>query len=107
AAALAFEVEPHALLVQVHETEEDRAHTGLIAEPVACRLPRRGLDLDALGPQPCQRLRAARPRLVKRKIEDPDSLERRAHRPPPNSSSASSRTPWRRRRPSALRVRCR
>ena len=83
AAARRLQVERHALLVQVHEAEEDRVDARLLSEPVARRLARRRLDLDDLGPQPRQRFRAARPRLVKRKIENPDSLERRAHRSPP------------------------
>jgi len=99
AAARRLEVERHALLVEVHETEEDRVHAGLLGEPVARRLACRRLDLDHLGAQPRQRLSAARPRLVKGKIEDPDSLECRAHRPLPSLSSASSRTPSRTHRP--------
>src|SRR5262249_20307801 len=98
----------HALLVQVHEAEEDRVHARLLAEPIACRLARRRLDLDDLGAQPRQRLRAARPRLVKRKIEHPQALERRPpHRPPlrsvsraatqgcgPHGAAVSSLTSW-------------
>src|SRR4029453_395992 len=73
-----LEVEGHRLLVGVQEAEEDRVHARLLADPASRRLAPRRLDLDDLGTQPRERFCAARPRLVLRKVEHPDSGQSRA-----------------------------
>ncbi len=80
AAARGFEIERHAPLVRVHQTEEDRVHVGPLTEPTARSLTRRWLDLDDLGAEPGQGLGAAWSCFVLGEVENADTVERFRHR---------------------------
>src|SRR5437870_3515240 len=80
APALGFQIQRDAFLVRIQQAEEHRIHVGPLAEPETRRLTGRRLDLDDLGAEPRERLRATRAGLVLREIEDANALERFPHR---------------------------
>jgi len=78
-AAVVLEVEGDALLVRVEQDEEVRIQVRPLGEPAARGLPGRRLDLDDLCAEPAEQLRAARPGLVLREVENADAVECIAH----------------------------
>src|SRR6202035_922170 len=94
-ALLGLEVEDKALLATVEQQEEEAIEVGVVhvpqpPRPVAMRRP---LDLDHLGAEPRQHLRARRPRLVVGEIDDSDAVEGLAHVDLPSTASRSNRSP--------------
>src|SRR6185295_18163913 len=75
AAAGRFEVQRHALLVRVQQHEEPGVLALLVGQRQASGLAAGRLDLDDLGAEPREHLRAAGARLVLGEVEHANSLE--------------------------------
>src|SRR5207247_3062909 len=78
---LGLEVEDDAPLVAVEQEEEIAVDVRAIAVPelAGTITERRTLDLDDVGAEPGQHLRARGPSLVVREVDDADPLESLAH----------------------------
>src|SRR6185503_6649644 len=80
-ALFALGIERDAALIAVEHGEIEAVDIRLVAQLAARDIaPARQLDLDHIGPEPTQDLRAGRPRLHVGHIEYANSIERFCHR---------------------------
>jgi hypothetical protein len=79
AAARVLQVEREALLVRVEEEEAPAVDAGPVAQREAVGLAGERLDLDDLGAQPREELRAGRAGLVLAEVDDADAVEGFGH----------------------------
>ena len=80
-AFVGLQIDDRAALVAVEQQEEKAVDIGIVHVPQPPRpvAERRPLDLDHIGPEPGQHLRAGRPGLVVREIDNANAFERLGH----------------------------